>query len=426
MNPDRNRYLVIGCLVLAGESIFSLPFHVARYFRATTLAVFEFSNAQLGDAFAVYGITAMVAYFAGGPIADRYSARKLMTASLVATALGGVYMASIPGATGMPLLFGYWGVTTILFFWAAMIRATREWGGVSSQGRAFGILDGGRGLIAAGFASLAVVVFGLFVPAHADPELVTAAERLVALRSVIYFYCALTLCAGILCWILIPDPAPGELVQGTPLRGIPDTLRTGSIWIQALIVVCAYCGYKGLDNYSLYAVQVLGMSEYEAARFTATAAYLRPVGGIAAGLVADRFSARSIIAVLFVTLTITYAMLGQSAVVTVIYANLLISYFGVYALRGIYFALLEETRVPNYRTGTAVGVISVVGYTPDVFYAPIAGRLLDHSPGITGHQHVFWLLTGIAIAGAIAAFVLLALTRGSSRPAADDLAVDVT
>jgi hypothetical protein len=345
-----------------------------------------------------------------------------MTFSLIATSVGGLYMASIPGPAGMPLLFGYWGVTTILFFWAAMIRTTREWGGVSSQGRAFGILDGGRGLIAAGFASIAVVVFGLFFPADAD--LVTAGERLTALRSVIYFYTALTFVAGLLCWIMIPDPRPGDLVRAKPLEGVAQVLRTRSIWVQALVVICAYCGYKGLDNYSLYAVQVLGMNEYEAAKFTATAAYLRPVGGITAGLLADRFSARAVIAGLFLTLSITYGVLAQSApspdFVNVIYANLLISFFAVYALRGIYFALLEETGVPSYRTGTAVGVISVVGYTPDVFYAPIAGRLLDHAPGIAGHQHVFWLLTSIAIAGVVAVFILFALTKHSSQSTTDD------
>ena len=48
-------------LVLAGELIFGLPFHTARFFRPTFLEVFGFSNTQLGDVFAVYGITAMLA-----------------------------------------------------------------------------------------------------------------------------------------------------------------------------------------------------------------------------------------------------------------------------------------------------------------------------------------------------------------------------
>jgi MFS family permease len=170
LNVDQSKsaWLVIFCLVIAGEMIFSLPFHVARYFRPTVLGVFSLSNAALGDIFAVYGVMAMLAYFPGGAIADRFSARKLMTVSLLATAVGGFYMAQIPGRTGLSLLFAYWGMTTILLFWAALIRTTREWGGPLTQGRAFGLLDGGRGLVAAGVAMLAVLLFSGTLPAELE------------------------------------------------------------------------------------------------------------------------------------------------------------------------------------------------------------------------------------------------------------------
>ncbi len=154
------RLLALGTLIIVVEAMFGLPFHIPRYFRATILEVFGLSNAQLGDLFAIYGITATLAYFPGGPLADRFPARKLMAVSLFATGVGGLYLSTIPGPFGMAVLYGYWGVTTILLFWAVLIRATRDWGGASEQGRAFGILDGGRGLVAAGLASLAVIVFG--------------------------------------------------------------------------------------------------------------------------------------------------------------------------------------------------------------------------------------------------------------------------
>ena len=92
-----HRIVFMLTLVLAGELIFGLPFHTTRFFRPTFLEVFSFSNTQLGDMFAVYGITAMLAYFPGGVIADHYSPRTLMTLSLFATAAGGVYMATFPG-----------------------------------------------------------------------------------------------------------------------------------------------------------------------------------------------------------------------------------------------------------------------------------------------------------------------------------------
>ncbi|MEJ2595775.1 MAG: MFS transporter [bacterium] len=122
-NPSR--WLTIFSLVFAGEMIFSLPFHIARYFRPMLLEVLDLSQTQLGDVQAVYGIMAMIAYFPGGMLADRFSARKLMTLSLFATAAGGLYFASLPGQYGLFMVFGWWGVTTVFLFWAALIKATR-------------------------------------------------------------------------------------------------------------------------------------------------------------------------------------------------------------------------------------------------------------------------------------------------------------
>jgi len=400
--------------------MFGLPFHIPRYFRATILEVFGLSNAQLGDLFAVYGVTATLAYFPGGPLADRFPARKLMAMSLFATGIGGLYLSTIPGPLGMAVLYGYWGLTTILLFWAALIRATRTWGGDSEQGRAFGILDGGRGLVAAGLASLAVIAFGWLLPAEADA--VTAAERVAALKAVIHFYTAATLIAGLLCWISIPDQdARRGPYRTRPLSGIAEVLRAPRVWAQAMLVVCAYCGYKGLDNYSLYAVQVLGMSELDAARFTAATAYIRPVAAIAAGLLADRFTARRVIAGLFIAMMISYGALSRIApspvFANILYANIFVSCFGVFGLRGVYFALLEETRIPSDRTGTAVGLISVVGYTPEIFFGPISGRILDHSPGVAGHLNYFLLLSGISAVGLVIVLILMSLLKNTSTPA---------
>ena len=176
-----SRYLLMATLVFAGEIIFGLPFHTARFFRPTLLEAFGFTNTELGDVFAVYGVTAMIAYFPGGMLADRFSARSLLTISLATTGIGGFYMASYPGVLGMALLYGYWGVTTILLFWAALIRATREWGGAISQGKAFGILEGGRGVAAALFATLGVAVLAWILPENVAS--ISNEERRAAFRA---------------------------------------------------------------------------------------------------------------------------------------------------------------------------------------------------------------------------------------------------
>ena len=170
-------------LVVAGEAVFFLPFVLPRVFRPTLLEVFQLSNLQLGIAFSVYGVVAMMAYFPGGPLADRFSARKLMAWALVATALGGVAMTSVPSFSSLKVLYGFWGITTILLFWAPLIRATREWGGAKLPGRAFGILDGGRGLVGAAIGSGAVALFSFFMPS--EVESATPDQRVNAFRQVI-------------------------------------------------------------------------------------------------------------------------------------------------------------------------------------------------------------------------------------------------
>src|SRR6056297_1979366 len=146
-------------LIIAGEVVFFLPFVLPRVFRPTLLDVFEITNFELGIAFSIYGVVAMIAYAPSGPLADRFLPRTLMAIALAGTSLGGFIATTLPSLDGLKALYGFWGLTTILLFWAPLIRATRHWGGQELPGRAFGLLDGGRGLIAALIASLSVYLF---------------------------------------------------------------------------------------------------------------------------------------------------------------------------------------------------------------------------------------------------------------------------
>jgi MFS transporter, GlpU family, inner membrane protein len=407
------RVVLILVLIVAGEMVFGLPFHTARYFRPTMLDVFEISNTQLGDIFAVYGFAAMLAYFPGGAMADHFSARFLLTASLFATAVGGLYMATIPSAPQLAVLYGYWGLTTIFLFWGALIRATRDWGGSNAQGVAFGILEGGRGLTAAIVSSLGVMILAAKLPEIVEQS--SDEQRRAAFSSVILLYTSIAAFAGVLTWLLIPVPDIPTRSRPNPLAGMSVVVRRPIVWAQAAVVVCAYCGYKGADNYSLYAVQVLNMNEVDGARFATWGAYIRPVAAVTAGLIADRFDAARSIGVAFLVLLLSYVSLTWLApgpvATNLIVASIFVSFFAVFAIRGIYFALLEENKTPIQVTGAAVGLVSVIGFTPDFFFGPISGRILDASPGIGGHQNYFMFLAAIMIAGFMAIAWLMWLRR---------------
>lgn len=420
-----HRFMFMLGLILAGEAVYALPFHVARFFRPTVLEVFSLSATELGAAQGVYGILAMLAYFPGGPLADRFSARKLLALSLWSTAAGGFYMATFPGYRGSLWLWGFFGVTTILLFWAALIRATRDWGGHDEQGRAYGLLDSGRGVLAAGMASIGVMVFGLAFPegyADATPE-----QKEAALRMVIYGYTAVTALAGVFVWFALSDGHPSgepELEEWKPHTEsvwvhIVHVLRIPAVWLQAVIIVCAYVGYKGFDLYSSFAVQAYGLDEVDAARVVTIGSWMRPVAALGAGLLADRFLASRMALLSFVILLASDLFFALTTPIPgatwVLLGNTLLGCAAIFGLRGLYYALFEEAKVPAAVTGTAVGFVSVIGYTPDIFVTYVAGVLIDSSPGIAGYQHFFWFLAAFSFVGVVASFALMRLLHPARR-----------
>ena len=117
------RYSGLILLILAGELIFfAIPYNTL--FKTGVLEVFQISNTNLGDAFAFYGIFALLSYFPGGYLADRYPPRKLIFYSLHRD-WRNLFCTSKPAV--LPYLYAFWGITTILFFWGALIKYTSDW-----------------------------------------------------------------------------------------------------------------------------------------------------------------------------------------------------------------------------------------------------------------------------------------------------------
>lgn len=394
------RAIILFTLVIAGEVIFFLPFVLARIFRHTLLEYFNITNTELGTWFSVYGVVAMAAYLAGGFLADRFSARKLMALALWLTSLGGILMAAFPSNRLMIWIYAFWGFTTICLFWAAMIRATRIWGGTEFQGRAFGWLEGGRGAIAALLGSLALLLF----------------SQIGQFAWVILATSVLTFLAGIMVWVLVPDfTTDNDRVKWNQLvqRNL-TLLRLPSIWLLIIVIICAYSGYKITDDFSLFAREVLGFSEVHAAGVGTAALWLRAIVAILAGILADRFNRVQVIVVSFGLTLVGGLMIGLGlleSILGLVLMNLTLTAAGIYGVRALYFAVLEEAGVPLALTGIAVGIVSFAGFTPEIFVSPLMGYLLDRNPGAGGHHHVFLLLVIFAGAGLVASLLFSIFTR---------------
>ena len=146
-----------------------------------------------------------------------------------------------------------------------------------------------------------------------------------------------------------------------------------------MMIMSAYVGYKLTDIYSLYASEVMLYNQIEAAEIGALQLYLRPLVCLFIGLLADKTSSMRWIIIGFFIMLIG-ALLFASGIITssmnIIFSlSLIITAVGTYAIRALYFAVFNEGRVPFELTGTAVGIISIIGYTPDIFATPIIGYL---------------------------------------------------
>lgn len=401
--------LYLALLILAAESIFFLPYVLSRIFRPTVLKVFQIDNIQLGFCFSVYGFVAVISYLFGGLIADKYMPGKLIASSLWLTSLGGLMYASYPSYFMLKLLYGYWGFTTVFLFWAPMIKAARIWGTATSQVKSFGLLEAGRGVVGAFIGSASVVLFALFM--NDDSVQSTLGETRNAFTYVIYLSSGIVALVGLLVWNFMKlntDKEAAVIDDTISVGKVFEVLRLPSVLLLMVIVLYAYMGYKTTDIIALYASEIMNYSQVESAQIATFLLYARPTVAFILTVFFIRYDATLLLfwgfgvslfsSFLFCTGLIT------SALPTVFICSILTLAIGVYGLRTLYFSVMELGDIPLLATGTAVGLISIVGYTPDVFSGPLIGYLLEYYKGIEGYKYVFFMLFLFSLVGCFASW----------------------
>ena len=386
--------------MLAAESIYILPYVLARVFRPTFLDVFNLTNLELGGLFSIYGIVAFFSYLYGGVLADRYSPRKLLSISLIFTSLGGLIMMTYPSYFIMQLLFAYWGFTTVFIFWAPMLKATRAIGGVKMQGKTFSFLDGGRGVVASSIGLIGVLIFSVLITE--DVSSLTLSEKQEVFKYVIRASSLIVFIIGIVVYTYLKIELKDDEKIGN-IKSLLKLVKLKSVWLISFIILCAYMGYKITDVYSLYASEVMLFDEINAARVGALQQYLRPIVCISVAFFTDKNGNINNILIGFFVMMLG-SILFASGLIRVsmnmlFFISLIIVATGTYAIRGLYFSVLKDGKIPYILSGTAIGLISMVGYSPDIFATPLYGYLLDNYPGIKGHQYVYLILFISSIVG---------------------------
>jgi sugar phosphate permease len=397
------RWLIMACLCLSGGIIYLLPYLREVYYIPLQEAL-HLSNTQLGVLMSVFGVAAMISYFPGGWIADKISPRKLITISMVLTGIIGLYFATFPSYALSIVVHAFWGISVTLTFWAALIKATRNWAPPTQQGRAFGILESGRGVaevisstaLLALFAKLGSNTFGL--------------------SWVIIVFSIIDILIGLMAWFVLADHPRGSSYEKEEKEkvGFPEiikVLKMPVVWLISIVILAAYSAYWGSYYFTPYATDVFQMSVVFGGALGVGKMWIKPISALGAGFLADRVGASKAVAWSFVALIASFGVFaltpGSRSLLFILVVNTAVASLAIFALRGIYFAMFEEGGVPLALTGTATGIVSVIGYTPDIFMPLAGGALLDGYPGALGYRYFFTFIAGLSLIGLMAAFIIL-------------------
>ncbi len=272
-------------------------------------------------------------------------------------------------------------------------------------------MDGGRGLVSASFGVIGLLVFSAQVNNNISD--LSSSENQNAFKNVILISSSIICCVAVLVYIFFKNlntETNNTKKEKLIYDNIKHLLKNKNIWLIMIIIMCAYMGYKATDFFTLYTTHVMQYNNIESAKIGTLLLYFRPVIAIIIGFTADKTKPSFWLSIGFVLTAISSSVLAFNVINsdnTVIFIiNTLIIAIGVYACRVLYFTTLETAKTSLTLTGTAVGLVSIIGYTPDIFSGPLYGKLLDNNNKVLGLQHAFSIVILFSVLGFIASILL--------------------
>jgi sugar phosphate permease len=398
-SSQRRRWLRLLVLVLCSGSIFKLA-NLKDAFYVPMQQFMQLSNTEIGVLLSVNATVSTLLFVLGGYLADRFPVRGPITLGLLGAGLAGIYMSTLPPFSHLLVIFGFLSFCADCLCWPALLKAIRHSGEGAEQGRLFGFFEGGRGLADTLVASLAL---GLFVWLGSGEQ---------GFRAAILLFSMIDIAIGALSFLVLrePDDPSGPHVEGQQtLRGraaLRSALTMPAVWLVSLNVFMVYVVYCGLIFFVPYLRDVYGMSVGMVGVYGIVNQYaLKILGGPLGGFLADRYfgGATAFLRVAFVLLVPAMLLVlllpqGPQLVAVGIMATLGFSLV-VFSMRGVFWAPMQEARVPAAISGTAFGIGCLIGYSPGMFAYAAYGAILDRLPGAAGYRVVFAIMLALSVLG---------------------------
>lgn len=411
---NATKWLTLIIVAFAGGLITKLP-----YLRETYMVPLQeatgATKTQLGILMSAYGIVNFICYFPGGVLADRFSCKSLIIVSCFGTALAGLWYWTMPGFVWLVVIHAIFAITTVFTFWAAMVKAINRLGDAEEQGRLFGLLEGGRGLVGTLVAFGSVAVFGW------------AGDQIGGMKNAILYYSILLGVAGVLAWIFMENdkPAKVEKVQkkdtGLKLKDYLEVAKMPRVWLCGMLGICNYSALIFHGYITGYLSEAFGMSDTVVANLSVVRTYfMMMMGAFVAGFVADKMGSRiKFMKYAFIGMAVfasLYVLIPtHGAGIPLVIVNFIVYGLCLYGIKALYFSTIDEVLVPKRLAGTASGVISLVTYAPEIFLYTLSGNMVDKYTGtatpLKGYHNCFIAMAVLSAIGFVCAFILLRLNK---------------
>ncbi|EII6782401.1 TPA: MFS transporter [Clostridioides difficile] len=402
------RFLIIFILAFGTTAMYSLPYMKSSFYDPMQQAL-SLSHTQIGNLLSLYGLVGMVSYFIGGWFADRFSVRKLITFSLIASGVLGFYFSTFPSYSMILLIFVLWGFTTILTFFSASVKVVRMQGSESEQGRIFGFYEGLSGVSGTLISFIGLYFFGKF------------AEITVGFKYVVWLYSAASIICGILLFFLVEEKKDsGASDEGLSIKSLLKVVTMPKAWLIGLIIFSTYLVFSSLTYLSPYLSEVYVMPMTLVSALSIIRTYVIKMGASpVAGVITDKVgSSIRVMFVGFILMTVStaaYLVIPKSkGFIWIAVINMIILSVILFGFRGIYFASVSESNISLETTGAVVGFASFIGFSPDAFYYTIAGNWLDKY-GQTGYTYIFILSVVCAVIGIFATYALNKINKRENK-----------
>lgn len=389
-------------LAFAGSIIYGLPYFRYYYYDAYVSA-YGLTNTQMGVLGSAYGVLGVLSYLIGGVLADKFSAKKLLIFSLIATGLGGIVHLLHPTFQILVALYAVWGVVSLMTFWPALMKIVRMQGNPDEQSRSYGLFEGGRGATNIIHTSIATAIFGLFQ---------AKTVQYLGINWIIVFYTVCPILCGVLFMFIIKDDeGKVETSASTKFKfsDIIAVLKMPAVWMVSLITYTTYTFNLSYFYFTPYATNVLKASAVFGAVVGVLSQYCRPIGAPVGGFLADKIGKAKVMLVGYIVMVLgTVAIMHLPSGPMQLYLLIgvcAVFYLAMYSNFGIYFSMLTEGGVPIEYAGIAIGVVSTLGYLPEVVCPFLAGKTLDAYKGSAGYHIYFTYMIIVGIVGAIAALI---------------------